>query len=446
MTNFEAWHYYMKDVTSPESFVTMSYYSMIAAALQRRVYLGSDEWPLFANMFIVLCGDPGVGKGQALKPVVELLKRHKLGNLKIKKPDTTEEQAEMLASLIAEMDTTNGKQPNGAFRKMTNLEEPLLFPLGPSSTTYEALVKAHAQSIRNIFPEHDKKSKLLKSGLYVHSSMSVFLEEMSSLFRKHTEDLVQYIIKAYDCEDYKYVTIGRGSDKVINSYLNICAGTTPAFVRENLNEKLLNDGFTARVFFVYESRSRFYRFDFASFSPEQIAAKEQVNAQIAKLGTLFGQVSYSPEAHYFMKHYIEVVLGEKRIRTNPDPKLAHYYARKNIHVQKLAMVMHFSESTDMVIQLPTCEAAIRLLDSLEMRMHLAVSGSGRNPLMHIAEKVIKAVNENPMSQEEIWAKFFGDITSPLELQNLIDFLVNTKRMKLEMVNGKFKYKSMQINA
>lgn len=442
MTNYEAWHHYMKDVTAPTSFITMSFYSMIAAALQRRVYLGSDDWPLFGNMYIILVADPGVGKGVALKPVIEVLKTHKLNpRLKIKTENlkTSEEQAEALAALMAEMDTANNKEPKGHFKKLSGIEEPLLFPVAADSTTYEALVRTHAQSLRSIFPEKDKNSRLLKSGLYTHSSLSFLLEEMSSLFRKHTEDLVQYLIKGFDCGDYEYSTIGRGKDKVKNSCLNICAGTTPSFMKESFSDKLLNDGFASRVIFVYEERNRFYRFDFSSLDTSQVEAKNKVIEHVGKLGTLFGKVSYSSEAHAFMKNYVEVVIGENREKVNSDPKLMYYYSRKNIHVQKLALAMHFSESLEMTIEKEVCERAIILLDSIEKKMHLALSTSARNPLKGVSEKVLKALATKPMSKPEIWAAFFSDISTPTELESLCEYLSSTGKVALKVVDGQFKY-------
>jgi hypothetical protein len=442
VTNFEAWHHFMKDVISPTSFITMSYYSMISAALQRRVYLGSDERPLFPNMYIILVADPGVGKGVALDPVISVLKTHKLNpRLKIKAENlkTSEEQADALAALMAEMDTANSKEPNGTFKKLNNIEEPLLFPVAANSTTYEALVKTHAQSLRSIFPEKDKNSKLLKSGLYTHSSLSFLLEEMSSLFRKHTEDLVQYLIAAFDCKDYEYVTIGRGKDKVKNSCLNIAAGTTPSFMKESFSDKLLNDGFASRVIFVFEERNRFYRFDVSSLDDSQLEAKRKVIEHVGKLGTLFGKVSYSADAHAFMKHYIEVVIGENREKTNSDPKLMYYYSRKNIHVQKLALAMHFSESTEMVIEEETCRAAIAQLDNVEKKMHLALNTAARNPLKGVSDKVIKALALKPMSKPEIWAAFFSDISTPTELESLCEYLSSTGKVSMKVVDGVFKY-------
>lgn len=442
MTNFEAWHFFTKDLVAPDSFITMSYYSMISTALQRRVYLGSDDRPLFANQFVILIGPPGVGKGEAMKPVLAAVKHHKLVKMRIvpEEQKTSEDQAAALAALLAEMERANDKEPNGAFKKLSNMKDPLMFPVASNCTTYEALVKTHAQSLRSIFPTGDKNSRLLKSGLYTHSSLAFILEEISSLFRKHSEDTIQYLITAFDCNDYENTTIGRGTDKVLSPCLNFLGGTTPAFVRDSFSTRLLSDGFASRVLFIFEERNRFYREDVSTISDEQRAAHQQVIDHLGKLGTLFGLVTFSPEAKAFIKHYIEVVIGENQQRTNNDPKLLSYYSRKNIHIKKLIMAMHFSETMDMVIQLPTCLKAVELLDSLERKMHMALDMAARNPMQPVAARVQKALENGPMTKPEIWAMFFAEISTETELAAVIEFLTASGKAKLEIIEGKSKYK------
>lgn len=442
MTNFEAWHFYTRDLVAPETFITMSYYSMISTALQRRVYLGSDERPLFANQFVILIGPPGVGKGEAMKPVLAAVKHHKLVKMKIVQEDqkTSEDQAAALAALLAEMERANDKEPNGAFKKLSNIKDPLMFPVASNCTTYEALVKTHAQSLRSIFPTGDKNSRLLKSGLYTHSSLAFILEEISSLFRKHSEDTIQYLITAFDCNDYENTTIGRGTDKVLSPCLNFLGGTTPSFVKDSFSTRLLSDGFASRVLFVFEERNRFYREDTSSISDEQRAAHAQVIQHIGLLGSLFGLVTFTPEAKAFIKHYIEVVIGENQQRTNPDPKLLSYYSRKNIHIKKLIMAMHFSESLEMVIQLDTCHKAVELLDRIESKMHRALDMAARNPMQPVALKVLKMLETKPMDKSEIWAEFFQDISTMVELDAVICFLSETGKVQLSSVNGKMRYK------
>jgi RNA-binding protein YhbY len=438
MTNFDAWHFYMKDVIAPASFISLSFYSMIATALQRRVFLGSEERPLFPNMYIILVGEPGIGKGVALDPIVTALRHHKLKKFRVdkNKEQTTEEQAQTLAALLAEMETSNNKEPNGEFKKMSSYEEPLLFPIAANAITYEALVKAHAQSLRSTFPvekERYKNCPLLKQGLYNHSSLAFVLEEISSLFRKHTEDVAQYLITAFDCKDYKYQTIGRGVDRVINPCLNLLAGTTPQFMKSTFTDNLLNDGFASRVVFCFEPKNRFYRFESAVVTPEQVAAKNQVIAHLEKLAYLFGQVTYSPEAKEFMKHYIEVTIGEKQERINKDPKLIYYYSRKNIHVQKIAMAMHFAETSETEIQLSTCETAIQFLNNIEVGMHRALSRDGRNPLAPVIENIRKSLYLNFKTKLQIWEEHFLDLAGEHELEEALEYLMKTNKI-VKMTN------------
>lgn len=427
MTNKEAWLLYMKDVTSPDSFIEMGFYGLIASALQRRVYLGSDERPLFGNQYIILVADAGIGKNLVLGPVSSILKHHKLERFKVPQKQevdnmSTTEQLDAVQALMAEMTAANNEHLNGQFNRLQKLEEPLLFPIAADALTFEALVRTHARSLRSIFPDKYLDSRLLKSKLYTHASLCFCLEEISSLFRKHTEDVVNYLIKAFDCGEYTYETKNKGTDRVKNSCLNLIAGTTPAFMRETFNDKLLNEGFSSRTVFVYGTESRFYRFDVAKHSAEQIVAKQQLIDFVKKLSILFGPVTYSPEAYEYMKEYVENILGRQRQRINASPKLISYYARKNIHVQKMAMAIHFSESTEMEIQIETVQAAVKLLEGIELNMDKALNIGGRNPLGKTSDRVFKFLQTTgPKTDVEIWTEFIDDITKK-ELEEVIDYL------------------------
>jgi hypothetical protein len=130
--------------------------------------------------------------------------------------------------------------------------------------------------------------------------------------------------------------------------------------------------------FVYKNTKRFKRFDQATINPEQTAALEEIRAHVEKLTTLYGQVEFTPEAHAFLKHYVEEVLPV--LRTNIDPNLVHYYARKNIHVCKMAMAIHFADKLDYVITLDECEKALAILEKPETKMHYALAVGNKNPL------------------------------------------------------------------
>jgi hypothetical protein len=273
MTNLERWQFYMKDITSPDGFIKWGFYAMIAAALQRRVYLGTLRKPLFPNLYILLVAEPGVGKGRVITEIESALRYHK-------KPKNTD---------AALMNGDNEKYKRADYIK--KLEAPLLIPVGPSSVTYEKLLDILGSGCRS---EWYTEGTL--TNVYMHSSLCVCLEEFSSLVRKKSEDLMNFFLPAYDCGDYRYDTISRGEAIIKNCCLNLIAGTTPGFIRNVFNSSLLTEGFSSRAIFVYEPKARFRKFSPPTFSPEQIEAHNKILEHLKKLGSLpFGQVKVSPE-------------------------------------------------------------------------------------------------------------------------------------------------------
>lgn len=440
MTNLEKWLYYTKDLISPTSYIEMGFYWLISAALQRRVWLGSEERPLFPNMYILLVGRPAIGKGLVIKPLIEILTFHKMRHkdkFSLDNPQNTLDQA--VSVIESEMyrgyiDKQYGK--NGSPSKDRDFD-PLLFPTAADSTTYEALVRRHAEAVRFHFitdPAYENHP-FVKDKKYKHCSISVLLEEVSTLFRKHSEDVINYLMKAFDCGDHVHDTKTQGTDRIQRMCLNLLSGTTPDFIRETFTDRILNEGFASRTIVVYEDRNRFNRFDIASLCKDQIKCKAEIILHIKALHKLFGKLSYAPDAYNFMKHYVEEVIPNSLERSNLSPKLESYYGRKNIHIQKLATAIHFSESTEMMISLDACVRAVELLDRLEVNMDKALSVRGKNVVGDVIDRIpYYLAKYGEKTRTEIWGEFIKDLTET-QLDEAIKFLTETNRIeKIEESN------------
>lgn len=432
--NLERWRYYMQDIISPNSYIDMGFYFMISSALQRRVYLGHDERPLFPNLYILLIGRPGIGKGLVIKPITNLLKFHKhkdrdkeygtLGGVSGNGAAAIKDVEDIIDSL-----KTTGTQ----YLRDKHKEESLIFPVSADSITYECLVQEHATSVR--YHKVPIEHPFVKKGYYRHCSLIFLLEEISTLFRKHTEDVTRYLLKAYDCEDYEHKTKHFGIDSVRRGCLSLLGGTTPDFILEAFNDKLLNEGFASRAISVFESSPRFYRFDMAHFNDEQLGCKTFILKHLFNLYKLFGKVEYSPEAYEFLRYYVEEVLPNCKV--NRSPKLDHYYARKNIHLQKLAMAIHFADSTEMVLPLWACEKALSVLNSLEVKMDQALHVSGKNPVGTAAVKIERVLEcKGPLTFTEIWGLFIHDLDQNQMLE-AITYLIQAGKI----VSNKTDYKN-----
>lgn len=425
MTNFEKWRAYMEGCISPDNYIAWGYYNIISSTLQRRVWVGPKHAPLYPNMYTILVGEPGVGKGRVITPVSEILKYHKLENPKLNNATNLpglNETDKLVVKVTAEEDYKEAQKEEDKFTvKQKYFEKPLLIPVAADAITYEALVLEMARSLRRInFPEWCEKTNKYNMGMYLHSSLCFCLEEISSLFRKRMEDLVNCLIKVYDCQDYNYETIKRGKDRVKSCCLNFFGGTTPGFMQSVFNDKLLSEGFSSRTFFIYATKNRKTALRIPELTKEQLDYKKEILDHVGKLTKLYGPVEVTEEAWQFLEDWWVKAQSE---RPNTSNKLNPYYARKNIHVQKLAMALHFGESTEMKIGIARFQEALVVLADEEKKMHYALGFDSDNPLQKVTTKLENYLikSEKAKTYKELYAEFWSQIPtkSPGEDLNVI---------------------------
>jgi len=384
MTNLEKWRSYMSDCVSPASYIDMGFYYMITAALQRRVWVFPEHSPLFPNMYLILVGGPAVGKGRVINQVAKFMRHHK-------QPLTADE--------------VKHNAEAKALGKTDLIEPTPLFPLGPDTTTFPALLRRMSNAMQGIKVE--KNHPLAPNGIYTHKSIAFILEELSSIFQNQTEGMADFLIKVFDCEDYLYETKNMGCDKLRSACLSLFAGTTPTSLNKYFSRDIIGDGFSSRTVFVCEFTSRFRKFGVTDLSEDQLGYKEEILAHLKKLSKVFGRVQFTPEAYKHLKYYFEEWAPFHRV--NPSVKLESYYGRKNIHTLKLAMAVHFADFTDLVMTLDDVKKAIEILDSLEQNMHYALS-FGDNPLRDVSNQIIRHIRTaGPRTAQELWIEFGAEV-------------------------------------
>jgi len=431
---YKLWCNYTKNLSAPQVYIDLSYYWLISTCLQRRIFLQSYERPLFPNLYVVLVGPPGIGKGIVITPIAEILKAHKLHKKTAATPAAFGQLDEAGKRLLAiKMDLEEAIEKN---MQASKIEEPMLFPVAPDDITYEKLVEKTAQSIRRI--RISEPNQMAPSGYYGHCSIAVCLEEMATLFKRNSEKVLKFLLKAFDSGDYTYETISRGQSKIKNNCLSLLAGTTPGQIKEMLDERIVDDGWSGRTIFVYADRPRRYTFGIADFSPAQLEAKQLLIKHVGDLGALYGLVKYSPEAYDFLVDYF--VTSWEKVEKNKDIRLFPYYQRKNIHVPKLALAVHFSEVEilyrdgkpicDMTLNLWDVKRALELTESIEPKMHLALNFKKRNPLAEASDAIIELLkSRGELTRVEILQATWDQLPNGEEsLDQVLVFLQSTERI------------------
>jgi len=85
---YEGWLHYMKDSEAPLLYNKWVAISMLAAVLERKVFLSWDKL-IYPNFYIVLVGPPGCRKGTAMSPGRAVLDEM---NVKLAADATTKEK------------------------------------------------------------------------------------------------------------------------------------------------------------------------------------------------------------------------------------------------------------------------------------------------------------------------------------------------------------------
>lgn len=430
MTNFEKWKSITEGLPSPDNFVEWGWYSLIASALQRRVWLGPSHLPCYPNLYTILVAPPGVGKGLVIKQVAEMLKMHKLDLTSYNQDAAKDVQDKEMLAILAEKEVETAQKSEINGMQSTKVpEKSLLIPVAANATTYEALVGAMASSYRRInYTAFSDKLQRDKMEIYGHSSLAFCLEEIASLFRKRTEDLVNFCLEAYDCGDYEYDTRTRGKDRIRRCCLNIFGGTTPDFMQSTFDDRLLNQGFSSRTHFIFANKNRKNVFWIPSLTKEQLEYKYQLSIHIKSLTKLYGNIKISTETEKFLIEWWDKEQNDTTKRSNTSPKLVPYYARKNIHIMKLAIAIHFGESTDMFIGQEVFEQAIEVSRLEEKSMHLALNLDGANPLFKTSKKIEQFLRTSgAKTLHEILTVFYSDV-SVKELEQILFDLVSLDKI------------------
>ena len=443
MTNFERWRNYTDGLSSPDNFVNWGWIYCVAACLQRRVWIGNSDAGglpaedncLFPNMQVILVGDPGVGKGLVIKSVSSLVKhwQRKDKNKDDFMPDLvamTElaSQAQIVKEANDEKAASDEYQGNSG-KKGAEIVKPLLFPIAADATTFEALVEAVSESITTINYVKHKVDGSKSLGFYGHCSLCFLLPELSSLLRKRTNDTVNYLLGLYDCPlDFEYRTKNSGRDRVRRGCINLLAGTTPGFIQSTFDDSLLDEGFTSRTFFIYAAKNRKNQAFIPVLTQEQLEHKTALLKHIKRLSGLYGPVKLGEGVVEFINEWWERVESDKSLRPNKSPKLVPYYARKNIHLLKVAMCIHFGESVEMTLPLSAVVRALAILDKEELTMDRAIV-IHTNETTKLMAKVLETLKSGKKDYVQLLVDCHGSYRTKKEMDETLDLLIEMEQIK-----------------
>jgi hypothetical protein len=432
MTLKEKYLAYTDGLSSPQNYIEWSYRFMIAAALQRRVWYGEEHMQCFPNMYGILYGPPGVGKSIVLDTYGDFLKHHKKKDFSNNNDKSVSKEQAYVIQKTEENNLALAEENSIKSKKNGEVNDPPLFPYAPDATTYEALVDSMSGSFRRINYTKMNPDGTSKLAVYGHCSMYFNLDELGSLFRKKADSVVNYLLGLYGCpKEYEYKTKTSGEDRVLRGCLNFLAGTTPEFMEEVSNDKLIGNGFAARCHFICANKNRKHIFSPPTLTTEQLQYRQDILDHIKNLARLYGQVQVTEETKVWLQDWWQRFNEGKIERANKSAKLDGYYARRNIHLIKCAIANHFGQSIDMFIPLERFIEADVDLAKEEKTMHLALTVDKGNPLAKVTNHVYDYIVKNGQpNMVDLIAEFWDELPQGNKsMDEILSHLIAMDRIK-----------------
>ncbi len=352
-------------------------YSVIAAALRRKVSLQLGRLTYFSNIYVVLTAEPGVArKTQAIKYGVNFLNTI---------PDIR---------------------------------------LSADSSTKEAMTDDL---------EASGVDELLEDGSTLrHSSLNIISKEFESFLgqKKENTRMLTALTDLFDCpDDWSSRTRHGVSNKIINPWVNLLAATTPESLANSLPSSAVGGGLTSRVMFVWADRKK-KSVAIPFMTDEEFKIKEKLEKDLYQVSRLSGNFTMTSDCiKKWTDWYNSFDEDESGNRICQDKSFSGWYSRKPTYTLKISMLRSAAESNDMIIQWRHVTESMTAIQEVERRMGDAFKAIGRSLISGDVDSVMQIIQDaGCISEKQLMIKIWRDVDND-KLENVIDTLRKTGKVE-----------------
>jgi hypothetical protein len=375
----ESYQKYTNILPSPELFRKWVGIFFVAAAMERRYWVRTMGSNLYPNLYVILVGPPGIGKGQAIHPGEAMLRQ--VPNMKV----------------------------------------------GPSDMTAASLIDSLNEAVRHVILRGNPPFLQYNSLCVVSRELGVLIPGWDNAFMNNLTDI-------YD--GYQVDQKRRGKDlhiKIKDPQINLLAACTPSYLNEVLPAGAWDQGFISRTLLVY-SGDRVQRDPFAEVEVTQALTELGADLlhDLKAIGYEDGQISFTPEAVKAMKAWIDGGCDPQPNHT----KLQYYNSRRIAHLLKLCQVASLSRSGAKIITLEHYREAMGWLMEAETYMpdiFKSMVQGGDSAAMeeawHYTWKAYTKEKNRPLAQHRI-IHFLRDRVPAHSLLKVLNIMVESRMLEI----------------
>lgn len=367
--------------------------STIAGALRRRVWIDQRVFDWTPNFYIVFIAPPGIAT----------------------KSTSISIGMEMLAKV-----------------------EDIVF--GPNSMTWQGLTVALEES-KKVYPLDPMMTEILQM-----SCLTIPISELGTFLKPKEEGLIDVLVDLWDGKKttwkHRVKTGDKPSTEIVNPWMNIIGCTTPGWFKGNMPQYVIDGGLTSRCIFVFADAKR----QFVAYPSRMILGeawkdeKKKLVDDLAHIAqNIIGEYHLEEEAFRWGEQWYLHHWKNPRPLAHMSEKFGGYYARKQTHIHKLAMVVAASQRDDLVITVDDLRTAERIITATEGdidRVFKTIGASEDSKAMAEVLAVVRAAGSIPAS--ECWRRLDGQVNRK-DFETAIKSLTESRRIGVIKLGDELSY-------
>jgi Protein of unknown function (DUF3987) len=260
---------------------------------------------------------------------------------------------------------------------------------GPDSMTWHGLGKRFEESVEyavmNAGTAHEAKILM--------SPLTCSISELGTFLKPDDHALISFLTDVWDGKErpFAHDTGYSGKIRVENPWLNVIGATTPEWLQDNFPASMLQQGIGSRIIFVYgDTKRHLTAYPSRAQKSRPLNYKDTEDKLIQDLvaiSKLIGPYELTDDAYlwgeaWYAKH------NTGRSTQLASSRYSGYFARKQTHLHKLAMILSAAQRDALLIEREDLENASKILESTEHSMIKVFESVGVvDEAKHIAELV-----------------------------------------------------------
>lgn len=371
---------FVEDTEPPLNYHKWCAVSAICSSLKRNVWMVRD-FKFHANQYIILVGPPGIGKGAAINPMRDLVKKANTVNFL---PDrwTAERIIEKLAVGFTTPSITIGQ--NGVAK-----------------------------------------------GVIMQDASATIISTELPVFLGSSDWMLPFLCEMWDRGEYDYHTKLKGNHTVSNLCTSLVGGCVPDYIRKVNKDSngIVTGGFASRCIYVYADRPA----KELPWPVSKVGSQLELDLveDLKHISMLHGEMKWTIQAR--IKYDIFYHLCSQNGKFE-QAVVAHFKGRSRIHILKTAMALSVAESDSLLLEAKHIDEAEQLVTQVQNDLEKTFRFVGANRELEATENIMAYLHyKGSASINEIMAnnyRFLSEMSTE-HLSRILDVLCTMRFCELK---------------